>query len=62
MKTQLDFGPRIPGTEGHRRTGDCVPASAVGRDVPDQGRAGGEALGQAGGDSVRDLVSAEAAA
>lgn len=26
VKTQLDFGPRIPGTEGHRRTGDWIVA------------------------------------
>ena len=25
-KTQLDFGPRIPGSEGHRRTGDWIVA------------------------------------
>lgn len=24
VKAQLDFGPRIPGTEGHRRTGDWI--------------------------------------
>ncbi|MFL5577559.1 MAG: M28 family peptidase [Gemmatimonadaceae bacterium] len=24
VKTQLDFGPRIPGTEGHRRAGDWI--------------------------------------
>jgi hypothetical protein len=26
VKTQLDFGPRIPGSEGHRRTGDWIVA------------------------------------
>lgn len=26
VKTQLDFGPRIPGTEGHRRAGDWIVA------------------------------------
>jgi len=26
IKTQLDFGPRIPGTEGARRTGDWITA------------------------------------
>jgi hypothetical protein len=26
VRTQLDFGPRIPGTEGHRRTGDWIVA------------------------------------
>ena len=26
VKTQLDMGPRIPGTEGHRRTGDWIVA------------------------------------
>jgi glutaminyl-peptide cyclotransferase len=24
VRTQLDFGPRVPGTEGHRRTGDWI--------------------------------------
>jgi glutaminyl-peptide cyclotransferase len=24
VKTQLDFGPRIPGSEGHRKTGDWI--------------------------------------
>lgn len=24
VKTQLDFGPRVPGTEGHRKTGDWI--------------------------------------
>jgi hypothetical protein len=24
VKTQLDFGPRVPGSEGHRRTGDWI--------------------------------------
>lgn len=24
VRTQLDFGPRIPGSEGHRRTGDWI--------------------------------------
>jgi Zn-dependent M28 family amino/carboxypeptidase len=24
VKAQLDFGPRIPGTEGHRKTGDWI--------------------------------------
>src|SRR5215207_11394785 len=26
VKTQLDFGPRIPGSEGHRRTGAWIVA------------------------------------
>lgn len=26
VKTQLDFGPRVPGTAGHRRTGDWIIA------------------------------------
>ena len=26
VKTQLDFGPRVPGTPGHRRTGDWIVA------------------------------------
>ena len=26
VRTQLDFGPRIPGSEGHRRTGDWIVA------------------------------------
>ena len=26
VKTQLDFGPRIPGSEGHKRTGDWIAA------------------------------------
>ena len=26
IKTQLDFGPRVPGTPGHRRTGDWIVA------------------------------------
>lgn len=26
VKTQLDFGPRIPGSEAHRRTGDWIAA------------------------------------
>ena len=26
IKTQLDFGPRIPGSIGHRRTGDWIVA------------------------------------
>lgn len=26
VRTQLDFGPRIPGTEGHRKTGDWITA------------------------------------
>lgn len=26
VKTQLDFGPRVPGTEGHRRAGDWIVA------------------------------------
>ncbi|MGQ0538316.1 MAG: M28 family peptidase [Gemmatimonadaceae bacterium] len=26
IRTQLDFGPRIPGSEGHRRTGDWIVA------------------------------------
>ena len=26
VRTQLDFGPRVPGTEGHRRTGDWIVA------------------------------------
>ena len=26
MKTQLDFGPRVPGTEAHRKTGDWITA------------------------------------
>jgi peptidase M28-like protein len=25
-RTQVDFGPRVPGTEGHRRTGDWIVA------------------------------------
>jgi glutaminyl-peptide cyclotransferase len=25
-KTQVDFGPRVPGTQGHRRTGDWIVA------------------------------------
>jgi glutaminyl-peptide cyclotransferase len=25
-QTQVDFGPRVPGTEGHRRTGDWIVA------------------------------------
>ena len=25
-RTQLEFGPRVPGTEGHRRTGDWIVA------------------------------------
>ena len=25
-QTQVDFGPRVPGTEGHRRTGDWIAA------------------------------------
>ena len=24
VRTQMDFGPRVPGTEGHRRTGDWI--------------------------------------
>ena len=24
VRTQLDFGPRVPGTDGHRRTGDWI--------------------------------------
>lgn len=24
VRTQLDFGPRVPGTEGHRKTGDWI--------------------------------------
>jgi glutaminyl-peptide cyclotransferase len=26
VRTQLDFGPRVPGSEGHRRTGDWIVA------------------------------------
>ena len=26
VRTQLDFGPRIPGTDGHRRAGDWIAA------------------------------------
>ena len=26
VRTQLDFGPRVPGTEGHRRAGDWIVA------------------------------------
>ena len=26
IRTQLDFGPRVPGTEGHRRAGDWIVA------------------------------------
>ena len=28
VKTQLDFGPRVPGTPGHRRTGDWIVAGS----------------------------------